>query len=65
MRRPMDDAIFGKAKEILGRNEIAGVAHVVSGYIYVAILANIGDGEVPKIGEGMFLAYKNPELEKQ
>jgi alkylhydroperoxidase/carboxymuconolactone decarboxylase family protein YurZ len=62
LKHPMDDETFEKARVSLTRDEIAGVAHIVSGYIYVAILANIGNGYVPKAQEGMFQASKNPSL---
>ncbi|KAI1084492.1 AhpD-like protein [Whalleya microplaca] len=59
---PLSDESFEQAREILGRDGVAGVAHVVSGYVYVAMLSNISDAGAPKAGEGMFLATKNPDL---
>jgi hypothetical protein len=61
-RKPLDRATFDAAVEVLGREGVAGVAHVVCGYIYVAMLTNISDGVVPEPKEGVFLASKNPKL---
>lgn len=61
-RRPMEDSVFEEARKTLGRDEIVGVAHIVSGYIYVAMLTNISNQGVPEAGEDMFQATKNPKL---
>ncbi|TEY78485.1 hypothetical protein BOTCAL_0048g00110 [Botryotinia calthae] len=45
---PLDSEIWEQAQKVLGREKIAGLAHVVSGFIYVSILTNIGDGRVPE-----------------
>lgn len=63
MRQPLSDEVFDEARRVLGRDGVARVAHLVSGYIYVAILTNISDGIVPEPRKGMFLATKNPDLE--
>ncbi|KAI0474593.1 AhpD-like protein [Xylaria cf. heliscus] len=62
LRRPLDDEAFNEAKDILGTDGVAGIAHIVSGYIYVAMLSNISGTGAPVAGEGMFQATKNPKL---
>lgn len=59
---PLNHESFEQAKEILGRDGVAGVAHIVGGYIYLAMLSNISGANTPKAGEGMFLAVNNPDL---
>lgn len=59
---PLNDESFEQASEILGKDGVAGVAHIVSSYIYVAMLSNISGTGAPKAGEGKFLATKNPDL---
>ena len=41
-RRELDQASWEKACELLGEEKTAGVAHLVGGYIYTAILLNVG-----------------------
>ncbi|OAQ59541.1 peptidase cysteine/serine, trypsin-like protein [Pochonia chlamydosporia 170] len=48
---PLGDAVFEQAREVLGRDEVAGMAHTVCGYIYVAMLSNISDAGAPNLGE--------------
>lgn len=59
---PMRDGAFEDAKSILRQDQIAGVAHIVSGYIYVAMLSNISGAGAPSGGEGIFQAIKNPKF---
>ncbi|KAJ0424727.1 hypothetical protein BJY00DRAFT_309144 [Aspergillus carlsbadensis] len=40
-RGPIPDAVFGPAADALGREKVARVAHVVGGFGYVALLANL------------------------
>ncbi|KAI1662269.1 AhpD-like protein [Daldinia decipiens] len=65
LRKPLDDASFEHAREILGQDGVAGVAHIVSGYIYVSMLSNIADVGAPKSGEGTFIATKNPDMARE
>ncbi|TGJ79823.1 hypothetical protein E0Z10_g8944 [Xylaria hypoxylon] len=62
LRSPMDDEDFQQARSILGKDGVAGIAHIVSGYIYVAMLSNISGAGAPEPTEGMFQATKNPNL---
>ncbi|EED14517.1 hypothetical protein TSTA_107240 [Talaromyces stipitatus ATCC 10500] len=64
LRRPMKMDLFEKATKVLRRDQIAGLAHIVSGFVYVAILTNIGDGIVPMTKDGMFTATKNFAFEE-
>ncbi|MCJ1390654.1 hypothetical protein MMC18_003515 [Xylographa bjoerkii] len=57
-RGPLDRESFNRAENVLGKAKIAGLAHLVTGYIHVAMLTNIGDGAVPEPKEGVFLAKK-------
>lgn len=41
-RKQLSDARWERAFEVLGREKTAGVAHLVSGYVYTAILLNVG-----------------------
>lgn len=41
-RGPLDSESWEKAHQILGKEGAVGVAHVVSGYLYVCTLLNIG-----------------------
>jgi hypothetical protein len=52
LRAPMGDRTFEAAREMLDRDEVAGVAHIVSGYIYVAMLSNLANVQVPKEKKG-------------
>jgi 4-carboxymuconolactone decarboxylase len=47
-RGPLEGRPWDQAQKTLGREKIAGLAHLVSGFIYVALLTNIGDGKVPE-----------------
>ena len=60
IRGPLDQADFGKTENVFGRERIAGLAHIVSGYIYAAMLTNVADSGVPERKDGVFLATKNP-----
>lgn len=62
LRGPLSDRDFEQASEALRRDEVVGVAHIVSGYIYVAMLSNIGGAGVPSMKEGIFQATKNPKF---
>ncbi|KAI9046260.1 carboxymuconolactone decarboxylase family protein [Aspergillus affinis] len=56
LRGPMDSAVFDSAKSALSRDRMVGLAHIVSGFIYVSMLCNISNGEVPVAAEGAFVA---------
>lgn len=60
IRGPLESADFERALSVIGREKIAGLAHLVSGFIHVAMLTNIADGEVPERKESVFLASKGP-----
>ena len=60
IRGPLDGADFERAEAVIGREKIAGLAHLVSGFVHVAMLTNIADGEVPEKKENVFLASKDP-----
>jgi hypothetical protein len=62
LRGQLNDECFEHAKEMLGRDGVAGVAHIVCGYIYVAILSSISGAGCPESEKGTFLATKNPDL---
>lgn len=47
-RKQLSEASWERACEVLGREKTASVAHLVSGYVYVAILLNVGAIEAPK-----------------
>ncbi|KAI1099778.1 AhpD-like protein [Jackrogersella minutella] len=59
---PLNGENFEQAREFLGRDGVAGVAHIVSGYIYVAMLSNISDAGAPDTGDGISLATKDLDL---
>jgi hypothetical protein len=40
-RGPIPDGVFGPAVDALGREKVARIAHVVGGFGYVALLANL------------------------
>ncbi|KAL3491183.1 AhpD-like protein [Aspergillus germanicus] len=40
-RGPILDGVFGPAVDVLGREKVARIAHVVGGFGYVALLANL------------------------
>lgn len=62
LRGPLSDESFQQAREVLQRDEVVGVVHIVSGYVYVAMLSNISAAGVPEVREGTFQATKNPKL---
>lgn len=59
LRQPMEDEPFKHFEAVLGRDGIAGIAHLVSGYVYVAILANISDSVVPGGKETLLAPFKD------
>jgi alkylhydroperoxidase/carboxymuconolactone decarboxylase family protein YurZ len=65
LRHPMDDETFEQARGALERDEIAGVAHIVSGYIYVAMLTNLSNLGNPEERAGLFVATKSAALHRQ
>jgi alkylhydroperoxidase/carboxymuconolactone decarboxylase family protein YurZ len=65
LRHPMDDETFEQARGALERDEIAGVAHIVSGYIYVAMLTNLSNLGNPEEKAGLFVATKSAALHRQ
>jgi alkylhydroperoxidase/carboxymuconolactone decarboxylase family protein YurZ len=65
LRHPMDDESFEQARKALERDEIAGVAHIVSGYIYVAMLTNLSNLGKPEGKAGVFFATRNAALQRQ
>ncbi|KAK7744553.1 hypothetical protein SLS53_003438 [Cytospora paraplurivora] len=62
LRGPLSDGSFQQAMEVLQRDEVVGVVHIVSGYVYVAMLSNISAAGVPEVKEGTFQATKNPKF---
>jgi alkylhydroperoxidase/carboxymuconolactone decarboxylase family protein YurZ len=65
LHHPMDDETFEQARRALERDEIAGVAHIVSGYIYVAMLSNLSNLGIPEERAGVFVATKSAALHRQ
>jgi len=59
MRGPLDSETFTQAQSVLGKAKLAGLAHLVSGFIHVAMLTNIGDGDVPEKDDCVFLASRD------
>ncbi|CAL8578609.1 hypothetical protein XPA_004378 [Xanthoria parietina] len=41
-RGPLSESSWNRALTVLGREKIAGIAHLVSGYVYTSILLNVG-----------------------
>ncbi|ROV87827.1 hypothetical protein VMCG_10551 [Cytospora schulzeri] len=62
LRGPLSDEGFGKAREFLRRDEVVGIVHIVSGYVYVAMLSNVSVAGVPEVGECTSQATKNVKL---
>lgn len=62
LRGPLSDQEFEQARDFLRRDEVVGVVHIVSGYVYVAMLSNVSMAGIPEVKEGMFQATKNPKL---
>lgn len=62
LRGPLSDRRFEQARGLLQRDEVVGVVHIVSGYVYVAMLSNVSVAGVPEVKEGTFQATKNPKL---
>lgn len=62
LRGPLSEKRFNESREVLQHDEVVGVVHIVSGYVYVAMLANISVAGVPEVKEGTFQASKNPKL---
>lgn len=58
LRGPLSDEKFEEAMQVLRRDEIVGVVHIVSGYVYVAMLSNVAVAGVPEVDEGTFQATK-------
>ncbi|PWY80064.1 hypothetical protein BO83DRAFT_435101 [Aspergillus eucalypticola CBS 122712] len=46
-RGPISTEVFDAAVAALGREKVAEVAHVVGGYMYVCLLSNLANEEVP------------------
>ncbi|PLB54878.1 hypothetical protein P170DRAFT_26490 [Aspergillus steynii IBT 23096] len=59
LRGPMKAVDFDSAKTPLSRDRMVGLVHIVSGFVYTAMLCNISDGEVPEAAEGAFVAKPN------
>lgn len=62
LRGPLSDARFEEARTFLEREDVVGIVHIVSGYVYVAMLSNVSVAGVPQIKEGTFQASKNPKM---
>ena len=62
LRGPLDDGSFERAEKILGKVKIAGLAHLVTAYIHVALLTNISNGFVPEEEPGVFRAKKGANV---
>ena len=58
LRAPMGAEAFERAAALLGRERLAGLVHVVSGFVYVAMLTNVSDSGVPAAKEGAFVAER-------
>lgn len=41
-RKQLSDTSWERAFHVLGREKTAGLAHIVAGYVYTAILLNVG-----------------------
>ncbi|KAF2229269.1 hypothetical protein EV356DRAFT_475695 [Viridothelium virens] len=58
-RSPLDAATFEEARNVLGRERVAGLAQLVCAYVQVSILSNIDGGKIPARKEGVFFASKD------
>ncbi|KAL6717586.1 hypothetical protein ACLMJK_005501 [Lecanora helva] len=47
-RKQLSETSWARGSEVLGREKTAAVAHVVAGYVYTAILLNVGAVGAPK-----------------
>lgn len=62
LRGPLSDEKFEEARQVLRRDEVVGVVHIVSGYVYVAMLSNVAVAGVPEVKEGTFQATNKPQV---
>jgi hypothetical protein len=59
LRSRLDQETFDEAERVLGKTRIAGLGHLVTGYISAAMMSNIGDGRIPSPKEGVFMAKRD------